>query len=211
MNLGAFVPFEPEDIKAVIANTATRRQVMAVVTSQTCGEACWHAREEICRCSCGGRNHGCLSHGGERPERTAKIDGERYRLVGVGKYDDLLATAREINRMAGYRSVGKPCMIIESQAAQWTPEEIAQAKADGKRIWWSQYRYTWRETDSGAPARLKSATDSQRQWTELAGWKDERSVWLLWQRVTMPERPKQLVVDKETGEPLADQNPKCAQ
>jgi len=55
------------------------------LTTQTCGEACWSAREEHCRCSCGGKNHGCLKvDGGTQPVRMAKIDGHRYKLHAVG-------------------------------------------------------------------------------------------------------------------------------
>ena len=55
----------------------------AILTGSTCGDACWHAREEICRCSCGGVNHGILNQGGERPQRTCKIKGHFYELVAV--------------------------------------------------------------------------------------------------------------------------------
>ena len=55
----------------------------AVMTGSTCGDACWHAREEICRCSCGGANHGILNRGDTRPRRTCKIDGQFYELAGI--------------------------------------------------------------------------------------------------------------------------------
>ena len=60
--------------------------MLALLTEATCGEACWCATEDVCRCSCGGRNHGCLrgAHG-VRPTRTAKIDGYRYELAAVGE------------------------------------------------------------------------------------------------------------------------------
>ncbi len=58
---------------------------VAIVTAATCGENCWIAAEDTCRCSCGGRNHGVLRSGnGQRPERTARIQGQMYRLVAVG-------------------------------------------------------------------------------------------------------------------------------
>lgn len=60
------------------------RATLTILTQTTCGEACWEAREEICRCSCNGRNHGILRAGGPRPDRTCKIDGYRYMLKGVG-------------------------------------------------------------------------------------------------------------------------------
>ena len=56
---------------------------IAILTGATCGDGCWHAREEVCRCSCGGRNHGILRRGGDRPLRTCKIQGELFELVGV--------------------------------------------------------------------------------------------------------------------------------
>lgn len=42
----------------------------ALYTEHTCGDACWHAHEDICRCSCGGRNHGCL----RKEKRIVLID-----------------------------------------------------------------------------------------------------------------------------------------
>ena len=61
----------------------------AILTAQTCGDGCWHARELICRCSCFGKNHGILNQGGIQPGRTAKHGGELYELVAViqGKQD----------------------------------------------------------------------------------------------------------------------------
>lgn len=182
---------------------------IAILTTQTCGDACWHAREDICRCSCGGRNHGCLRTGkGTRPERTSKIDGEMYRLKAVGHYSDLKGNASEINRLAGFKSVESPRLVIGSSCRNWTDAEVQAAKDSGEKIWWSQYSYTWQTTDQGAPARLKSASKTQRNWQELQGWREERDVYLLWELVTMPERPLIQVVDQYTGEILADQLPK---
>jgi len=55
----------------------------AILTGHTCGEACWHARDEVCRCSCGGANHGILHNGSARPERTSKKDGQFYIIAGI--------------------------------------------------------------------------------------------------------------------------------
>lgn len=202
------ITFDKHDVRDVMAGKASLGTVFAALTSQTCGEPCWHAREEICRCSCGGRNHGCLTHAdGIAPDRTAKIDGERYKLIAVGNYRDLLPEAHAVNNAAGWKSVEKPKLIIDSIGSNWTEQEISDAKTRGLEMWFSQYKYHWSETDPGAPARLKSVSVSQRQWKELAGWKDIPAVSLLWQRVTMPERPANLVVDKQTGQPLENQNP----
>jgi hypothetical protein len=207
MSLFDFVSFGPADVKAVANGVATRSQLYAMVTSQTCGEACWHAREEICRCSCGGRNHGCLSHGGTRPERTAKIDGHRYKLAGVGLYKDLVSDACEINRQAGYSYIEKPIITIDGYGASYTEADAQKARAEGKPVAYVQYKGTWRTTDSGAPARLKTASASQRKWTELSGWKDTAGVYLLWERLDRPAKPVTPIVD-ENGNVMPDALPK---
>lgn len=207
MNFNSNFALNPTEIAQAV-KTHGGRAVMAILTTQTCGEACWHAKEEVCRCSCGGRNHGCLNHSGEaKPERTAKIDGHAYKLIAVGKFSELMENARNINRAAGYRSVDKPMTVIDGTGSNYTPEQIKAARDAGKRVWFNQYKYTWNETDSGAPARMKTASASQRKWKELAGWQNG-AVYLLWQRLEMPTKPAELVVDSETGEPLVDQSPK---
>lgn len=201
------IQLSPLDLKSIDGKPANeRRAIFAILTTQTCGESCWHAKEDVCRCSCGGRNHGCLNHGGEKPERTAKIAGHMYRLLAVGHSRDLYAQASEINRRQ-WRSVEKPTVCIDSHGANWTAAEIEAARQAGKRISFNQYRYTWSETDEGAPARIKSASAAQRNWPELSGWKAERNVYLLWERVQMPEAPAELVIDRETGKPLENQKP----
>ena len=57
--------------------------LMAITTGSTCGDGCWHAREDICRCSCSGRNHGILTQGGTAPVRNSKVQGEFFELVAV--------------------------------------------------------------------------------------------------------------------------------
>jgi hypothetical protein len=58
--------------------------LVAILTAATCGDGCWHAREEICRCSCGGANHGILTRAdGKQPNRTRKVKGELFELVAV--------------------------------------------------------------------------------------------------------------------------------
>jgi hypothetical protein len=79
--------------------------LVAFLTEATCGDACWHAVEDVCRCSCGGKNHGCLrTEDGIRPTRTSKIDGFRYELKAVGP--DTWKEARAINNAAPQRSIG---------------------------------------------------------------------------------------------------------
>jgi hypothetical protein len=55
---------------------------------ETCGEACWYAKEDVCRCSCEGRNHGIMRHGdGQRPERTCHRHSTWYKLIAITSYD----------------------------------------------------------------------------------------------------------------------------
>jgi hypothetical protein len=136
--------------------------VESIVTGTTCGEACWSAREEICRCSCGGKNHGCLkTKDGVRPTRQAKIDGVRYELKAIGYGPaGIHKQAREINRAAPKRKIGT-------------------------------YEYHWSESDKGAPARVKTASKLQAvKWPEVAAVMADPSSkgrfyrpYLLWVRV----------------------------
>lgn len=78
--------------------------ILAFLSEATCGEACWEAREDVCRCSCGGKNHGCLrAVDGVRPPRTAKIDGFRYELKAVG--EGVWEEAKRINQAAGIKFI----------------------------------------------------------------------------------------------------------
>ncbi len=66
-------------------NTQTAiRPIVASAGTGTCAEACWFAREESCRCSCNGSNHGILLvNGQEHPKRSRRIGGHRYELNAV--------------------------------------------------------------------------------------------------------------------------------
>ncbi len=135
--------------------------LQVVLTETTCGEACWKAREDVCRCSCGGKNHGCTKtvNGitGFNPDRTAKIDGFRYKLLAVGRryQDGLSAQARNLNQVAG-RKIGS-------------------------------YTYSPRDTEKGAPARVKSATKTQvAKWPELSAYREATyrdRPYLLWVKI----------------------------
>ena len=132
--------------------------VEAILTQSTCGEACWHAIEDVCRCSCGGKNHGCLrSEHGERPARTSKIDGEFYTLKAVGLNGELYDSAKQINEANG------PYKVVE------VSETLT-------------YRYFYHETDKHAPARIKPATKDQiAKWPELAAYRNVEP----WNRVVL--------------------------
>jgi hypothetical protein len=118
----------------------TDLMVEAVLTGTTCGEGCWFAREKVCRCSCGGRNHGCLlKDGAKKPVRNSKIDGERYELAAVGCYADLYRRAAE---------------LLRAEPPQKTR--------------WAGLTMRWTATDKGSPVRLKAASKVQKEkWEEV--------------------------------------------
>lgn len=81
-----------------IERQAMMDYLAALRDGATCGESCWHAREDVCRCSCRGANHGSLraANGAAQPARTAVIQSVRYQLAGVGNYDSFWLTACEL-------------------------------------------------------------------------------------------------------------------
>ncbi|MEI7881365.1 MAG: hypothetical protein WCG36_07150 [bacterium] len=185
--------------------------IIGILTEQTCGEACWHAHEKECRCSCGGRNHGILNTpDGQRPDRMCRMNGHVYKLAAVGGHDDLHAKACEINRQAGYSYMEPASLVADGQQMEATMELAARLRAEGKDVWWSQYYGVWKTTEEGAPARVRYVTPAQLSgWTEVMAYQgptDGGSA-LLWVREVMPDRPAILRVDKQTGLPMDDQNP----
>lgn len=118
------------------------------LTETTCSEACWHAREEVCRCSCGGKNHGCLKvEGGTQPDRTAIVDGVRYVLKAFGP--GVEAEARTINEAAGIKFYGAatarkhwgytPLAIVRkasaNQVAKWPELASERERTAGMHRW----------------------------------------------------------------------------
>lgn len=120
--------------------------LIAIVTGATCGEACWSAREDVCRCSCGGINHGCRrAEGGQQPARTAKIRGHVYELVATGTYPAMEQEKREIEKRCKARGVG------------------VKTNLGGG------YISLGLDNDPGYPVIRKAATDAQiANWPELA-------------------------------------------
>ena len=141
--------------------SSSRREskMLGIETATTCGAACWYAREEVCRCSCHGANHGVLLMGGEQPRRNCRIQDQRYVLGMVGSYSECEKAMRDF----GY-----------SEAA--------------KTFRTTSYGYSYfRSGEPGAPMWRKVANDSQiAKWPELCGcgrkaaWDSNAS--LLWTR-----------------------------
>jgi len=122
--------------------------MLAVLTDRSCGEACWHAKEEVCRCECGGINHGILlKDGATQPSRHSKIDGKAYQLIAVGDY-------RTIN--------GKFYDMVKEYPPKRTVEYI-----EGK-----PFHYYWESSDYGSPLKMKAASKAQCVlWSELSVYK----------------------------------------
>lgn len=116
-----------------------------MITESTCGEACWEAREDVCRCSCGGKNHS-IFRSGQRPERTRKLNGWIYQLVSV-------------------EAPGASCMAVGERPLMQAKDRIVQAAIDAGE--WSSYKW---DSEPGYPAKIKTASDSEVQrWEEFAG------------------------------------------
>ena len=132
--------------------------IMSILTDATCGEVCWNAREDICRCSCHGKNHGCLkSPEGINPIRTAKIHGYVYELKAIGKYSEIHRQAEDICKIKPYKTETYMAYNPDTQKS-----DIVQ-----------EYDYYYRSTDVGSPAICKSATKSQiSNWKELEMYKN---------------------------------------
>jgi len=161
------VPFSKDDVKSVMAGTAPIRTVLAVITSQTCGENCWHAKEEVCRCSCGGANHGCLLvNGAQQPIRTKRIDGAMYELAEVG------VKPYEIDERLR-KDFPPKCVVPES-----IPQYCDKDKPGFKTYYW-----TYQSLNS--PLRCKTATKEQlAKWPELTAYRNiepwKLPVYVLW-------------------------------
>ena len=141
--------------------------VHAILSETTCGEACWCAREDVCRCICGGKNHGILrTPNGVQPIRTSKIDGYRYELLAVGERKELFEQIDKLMKDLPLKSEDK---ITETLT----------------------YHYHWQYTDKGSPIRVKYATAIQTEhWKELTQFKGlehcdfiRKEVTLIWKRV----------------------------
>lgn len=137
--------------------TPTKTIIQALYTEQTCGDACWHAREDVCRCSCGGRNHGCLrDENGTQPARTRKLHGTAYQLVAV--------EARGTN---------------ECRAATMKPIRELERLVNDNAI--NAGLYEWHEihgshwgNDKAMPCYAKTASKSEcERWPELSAWHGE--------------------------------------
>jgi hypothetical protein len=161
----------------------------AVITHHLCNFACWEAREDVCRCECGGKNHGILKRdpGMVLPKRRSKINDHIYNLLAV-MTDQAYYLAEQINRQDG----------------PWKIDELTDWQ--GKPI---TYRHWWRDNDPGAPCRVKRASkDQQARWPELEPYRNlprYKGLYLVWLRqdVVLNEINQELVEKVGRGEKLS--------
>ena len=53
-----------------------------IMAEASCSHRCWYAQGNVCRCSCGGVNHGLLKAGGaEPPPRSVMTGGKNYQFT----------------------------------------------------------------------------------------------------------------------------------
>lgn len=146
----------------------------ALYTQHTCGDACWRAKDDICHCSCGGKNHGCLrSEDGEQPARTKRIKGMMYQLAAVSPAPENCSCAVD-----AYEPIDNLHHTINDNAINsglCTFGDIHYA--EGYRM-------------NNLPCYTKTPSDGEIQrWPEFAAWRDQTVKWFkpvaLWVRVDM--------------------------
>lgn len=150
---------------------AVAQVVEAILTENTCAEACWYAREDVCRCSCGGKNHGSLRRpGGDRPARTRRVQGERYELAGI----------------VGYDPDGHGYFAAFERAARDEADRVNDGKAAGRSgLVKRQYGSDVRNRVFYTQATVKQINT----WAELEPYQGDRGHWmtrpfLIWRMIT---------------------------
>ena len=144
----------------------------ALAYAPTCGEACWCAEGDVCRCSCHGKNHACLRDGGTRPERTSRRKSYVYKLYAVISCEEKSAyfasfDADKVTRqiIAQTFPTGNPKMPMRDYT---TNEPTGRL-------------YCWGANDDGIPALSRLASESQMKWTELQAYSNRPIlVWARW-------------------------------
>ncbi len=157
--------------------------VLSYFSDITCGEGCWTAKEDVCKCSCNGKNHGILlTPDGKKPKRTSKIQGCMYELKGIGKYSEIYRQAEETNKNAGPYRIDKFKLSCYAHPDKCTP--------DCEPIY-KEYKYYYSYAMKGSPAKVKVANKQQiEKWAELENYKNmneddlyRNSPYLLWVKV----------------------------
>lgn len=182
-------------------------KLVAWFTNQTCGESCWKAKEDICRCECGGKNHG-IHLTGQNGIRASKIGGVRYELVGVGKHNDLMDQGAILTVeawLASGKTKAREYYGDQSDRVLCTREDFYYTDSDGKESV-KGYIAMHNLKGSGSMYAVKYASMSQcLKWDELAyfGVADDRDRYhaqaaILWKREDTPTYLKDENGDENT-------------
>lgn len=124
-----------------------------------CGPQCWEAKDDVCRCSCGGKNHGMHRH--KRPG----FEGLRRQMVYQGFIFELqeVSTPEETGKDVNAMTIARPVGLCDKA------QEIN--KAAGIRY---AFAHTAREHFGEFPVAItRRATESQiAKWPELSKWRE---------------------------------------
>lgn len=141
--------------------------LIATLTGTTCSFPCWYAHEKVCRCSCGGKNHGALlDPKNPTPERIVTIAGHKYRLEAVGQWSEINTLYRRFLMRLGWAKIDPTVTYHDTQIP------YHQAYFVGNNY-------------KGAPAIVKKATDRQYIWPELK-MMGNVTLYLLWVALEQP-------------------------
>lgn len=144
------------------------RSLISVLTDATCSFSCWYAEQEICRCSCGGKNHGALlDPKNPVPERIVKINGGRFRLEAVGEFTEIRALFVKFVRRLGWA-------------------KITQEIRDTKNLAYHQPYYGHTVKGPNTPVVMQKAMDRHYSWPELK-LMGNKELHLLWVNLIQPE------------------------
>ena len=142
-------------------DTRTELTKLQFFTMSTCGEACWEAREDVCRCSCNGKNHGVLRNGNERPARTCKIQGYWYELHTVTDY----GTGKSL------------CQELRKDDAVLHPENYR---------YYNGTTMVYYDSTPGDAFHCKAPSKSQKNWTEAINSGVTGYMVFIWKRIPAP-------------------------
>lgn len=105
----------------------------------TCGMACWAAKEDVCRCSCGGRNHGILRNGDESLERTMHRKSKVYRLVAITTYGEAdRLVCDDYGSWLDKVGYGGATSLMGYSGQRYPHERLIQAKAQPNALKWPE-------------------------------------------------------------------------
>lgn len=155
----------------------------AILTNQTCGDACWKAREDICRCSCAGENHGIYRRDpSAQVQRTRRIRGGWYALVAVAP--DVESVREYIAQANAERGIEK--FAPSESLGALTAWQDTEGREHSRRIhdhFAVRYHHLYgREITHG----YQYASKAQMKWPEVAAVKPTRNTppLLLWEPIT---------------------------